>query len=43
MRLVSPLAVMGYSFYTFALLLATCVTIQFGLFRTKEEKTAPGA
>ena len=40
---VSPLAVMGCSFYTFALLIATCVTIQLGLFRTKEERTAPGA
>ncbi|MBO5339535.1 MAG: Na+/H+ antiporter NhaC family protein [Oscillospiraceae bacterium] len=35
---VSPLAVMGCSFYTFALLLATCATIQFGLLRTKQEK-----
>ena len=36
----SPLDVMKYSFYVFALLIATCVTIQFGLLRTSEEKTA---
>ncbi len=35
---VSPLSVIGYSFYTFALIIATCITIQFGLLRTKEEK-----
>ena len=35
---VSPLAVMGYSFYTFTLLIATCATIHFGLLRTREEK-----
>ena len=40
---VSPLAVISCSFYTFALLLATCVTIQFGLLRTKTEKEAAPA
>ena len=35
---VSPLSVIGYSFYTFALIIATCITIQFGLLRTREEK-----
>ena len=40
---VSPLAVISCSFYTFALLLATCVTIQFGLLRTKTEKEAATA
>ena len=29
-----------YSFYMFALIIATCVTIQFGLLRTPEEKAA---
>ena len=37
---VSPLSVLRYMFYTFALLIATCITIQFGLLRTKEEKEA---
>lgn len=35
---ISPLAVLKYSFYIFALIIATCATIQFGLLRTKEEK-----
>lgn len=35
---VSPLAVLKYSFYIFALIIATCITIQFGLLRTEEEK-----
>jgi Na+/H+ antiporter NhaC len=35
---VSPIAVIRYSFYTFALIIASCVTIQLGLLRTKEEK-----
>lgn len=35
---ISPLAVLKYSFYIFALLVTTCLTIQFGLLRTKEEK-----
>lgn len=36
---VSPLAVLKYSFYIFALIIATCITIQFGLLRTDEEKS----
>lgn len=35
---ISPLAVLKYSFYIFALIITTCITIQFGLLRTKEEK-----
>ena len=35
---VSPLEVLKYSFYIFALIVTTCITIQFGLLRTKEEK-----
>ncbi len=35
---VSPLSVLKYSFYIFALIIATCITIQFGLLRTPEEK-----
>lgn len=35
---VSPLAVLKYSFYIFALIITTCITIQFGLLRTDEEK-----
>lgn len=35
---VSPLSVLRYSFYMFCLIIATCVTIQFGLLRTAEEK-----
>lgn len=35
---ISPLAVLKYSFYIFALIIATCITIQFGLLRTEEEK-----
>lgn len=35
---VSPLEVLKYSFYIFGLIIATCVTIQFGLLRTAEEK-----
>ena len=34
----SPFTVLRYSFYPVALLIATCVTIQLGLLRTKEEK-----
>lgn len=37
---VSPIAVLQYSFYIFALIIATCITIQFGLLRTSEEKLA---
>lgn len=35
---VSPLEVLKYSFYIFALIVTTCITIQFGLLRTAEEK-----
>ena len=35
---VSPVSVLKYSFYIFALIIATCITIQFGLMQTKEEK-----
>lgn len=35
---VSPLEVLKYSFYIFGLIVATCITIQFGLLRTPEEK-----
>ena len=35
---VSPMAVLKYMFYMFALIITTCITIQFGLLRTKEEK-----
>lgn len=35
---VSPIAVLKYSFYIFALIITTSITIQFGLLRTKEEK-----
>ncbi|WP_067139100.1 Na+/H+ antiporter NhaC family protein [Oceanivirga salmonicida] len=35
---VSPLSVLKYSFYIFALIITTVITIQFGLLRTKEEK-----
>ena len=34
----SPFTVLKYSFYPVALLIVTCLTIQFGLLRTKEEK-----
>ena len=34
----TPLDILPYSFYMFALIIATCVTIQFGLLRTPEEK-----
>lgn len=37
---VSPISVLKYSFYIFALIIATCITIQFGLMRTEEEKIA---
>ena len=37
---VSPISVLKYSFYIFALIIAACITIQFGLMRTKEEKIA---
>lgn len=36
---VSPIEVLKYSFYIFALIIVTCITIQFGLLRTKEEKS----
>ena len=35
---VSPLEVLKYSFYMFALIIVTCITIQFGLLRTPEER-----
>lgn len=35
---VSPLSIIKYSFYTFTLIIAAAITIQFGLLRTKEEK-----
>ncbi len=35
---VSPIEILPYSFYMFALIIAVCATIQFGLLRTKEEK-----
>lgn len=35
---VSPLSVLKYSFYIFALIIVTCITIQLGLLRTPEEK-----
>lgn len=35
---VTPLQILPYSFYMFALIIFTCLTIQFGLLRTKEEK-----
>jgi len=35
---VSPIEVLKYSFYIFALIIATVITIQFGLLRTPEEK-----
>lgn len=34
---VSPLEIIQYSFYTFALIGAAVITIQFGLFKTEEE------
>lgn len=34
---VSPIEIIKYSFYTFTLIGAAIVTIQFGLFRTKED------
>ncbi|MCI9579291.1 MAG: Na+/H+ antiporter NhaC family protein [Oscillibacter sp.] len=36
----TPLDVLPYSFYMFALILFTCATIQLGLLRTPEEKAA---
>lgn len=39
----SPLEVLPYSFYMFALIIFTCVTIHFGLLRTPEEKEAAKA
>lgn len=35
---VSPIEIIKYSFYTYTLLIAAIITIQFGLLRTKEEK-----
>ncbi|MPN63931.1 hypothetical protein SDC9_211698 [bioreactor metagenome] len=35
---LSPLTIMGHSYYLVLLLLATVVTIQFELLKTKEEK-----
>ncbi|MDP0488821.1 MAG: Na+/H+ antiporter NhaC family protein, partial [Fusobacterium sp. JB020] len=37
-KTVSPLEVMKYMFYMFALIIMTSITIQFGLLRTPEEK-----
>lgn len=37
-KTISPLSVIKYMFYTFTLLIITCITIQFGLLKTKEEK-----
>lgn len=37
-KTVSPLSVIKYMFYTFTLIIITCITIQFGLLKTKEEK-----
>lgn len=34
----SPVDIIKFSFYSFTLIIATCVTIQFGLLRTPEEK-----
>ena len=34
----TPLDILPYSFYMFALIIFTCITIQFGLLRTPEEK-----
>ena len=36
----TPLEVLPYSFYMFALIIFTCVTIHFGLLRTPGEKAA---
>ncbi|MEA5084399.1 MAG: Na+/H+ antiporter NhaC family protein [Lachnospiraceae bacterium] len=38
---VSPLSIIKYSFYTFALIIAAAITIQFGLLRTQDEKAVP--
>ena len=35
---VSPLEVLKYSFYIFALIVTTCITIQFELLRDSKEK-----
>lgn len=35
---VSPIEVIKYSFYIFSLIIATCITIQFNLLQTSEEK-----
>lgn len=35
---VSPLEVLKYSFYIFALIVTTCITIQFGLLRDSKEE-----
>ena len=40
---VSPVEVFKYCFYPFLLLLASIITIHFGLMRTKEEKEAMAA
>ena len=37
---ISPIDVLGYSFYPVLLGLAAIITIQFGLMRTAEEKEA---
>ncbi len=37
---VSPIEIIQYSFYQFALGIATIITIQFGLMKTQEEKAA---
>lgn len=36
----SYLDIVRYAFYPVLLILFTCITVQFGLFRTKEEKEA---
>ena len=35
---VSPVSIIAYSYYMYFLILATCITIHFGLLRTAEEK-----
>ncbi|WP_297407552.1 Na+/H+ antiporter NhaC family protein [uncultured Cetobacterium sp.] len=37
---ISPLEVLKYSFYIYLLIIVTCITIQFGLLQTKNEKIA---
>lgn len=40
MASVSPIDILQYSFYQVSLGIATIITIQFGLMKTKEEKEA---